>query len=136
MKDHVAILVRDNNKFLFIKRSEHKKTLPNIWAFPSGTKEDNEEVCETAEREAYEELGIKVKVENTLAIRELPELVTRLHFIICSILSGTPFIKELNEISEIEWLTLSQFFDKYDDSRIGHGLIFLRQNPQIWGNYI
>jgi 8-oxo-dGTP diphosphatase len=136
MKDHVAILIRDSDKFLFIKRSERKKALPNIWAFPSGTKEDGESLDETAVREAYEELGVKVKVENILAAKELPELETTLHFVICSVLSGRPFIKELNEISRIEWLTLPQFFSKYNDSEIGHGLIFLRQNPQIWENYL
>ena len=92
MKDHAAILIRNKHKILFIKRSEHKKTLPNIWAFPSGTKEECESIEQTVSREAFEELGVKVVVEKTLATRELPELNVRLHFITCDIIEGTPTI--------------------------------------------
>lgn len=135
MKDHAVIIVRENNKALFIKRAGCKKTLPNIWAFPSGTKEDKESIYETAEREATEELGIQVKAENILTIKELPEFNVRLHFIICNILSGKPVIKASNEIGKIEWFSFKDFFKKYSDSQLGHGLIFLRKNPQIWKNY-
>ena len=135
MKDHAAILIHKDKLFLFIKRSKFKKTLPNIWAFPSGTKESEESIYETAVRESFEELGVKVEAENTIATRELPELNSKLHFITCKIISGEPFIKDANEIQEIEWLTFNQFFKKYSDSEIGHGLIFLRQNPDLWKNY-
>ena len=136
MEDHAAILVRgENNKFLFVRRSKHKKTLPNIWAFPSGTKEVGEEINETVVREAYEELGVQVNAEHTLIIKELPELGVKLHFIVCTISSGKPVIKASDEIEEIKWLTFSQFFENYSDTEIGHGLIFLRKNPQIWKDY-
>jgi len=133
MKDHAALLIQDNDKYLFIRRSERKTTLPNIWSFPSGTREEGEDVYETARREAYEELGIQIKVESTLATKELPEFGVKLHFVICSIVSGEPVIKDYDEIGEIEWLSFTQFFERFTDSEIGHGLIYLRQNPQIWG---
>ena len=136
MKEHAAILVRnENNKFLFIKRSKHKKSLPNIWAFPTGTKEAREDINETVVREAYEELGVQVKTEHTLLTKELPELGVKLQFIVCTITSGKPVIKASDEIEEIKWLTFSQFFENYSDTEIGHGLIFLRKNPQIWKDY-
>ena len=58
-----------------------------------------------------------------------------LHFIVCTLITGTPFIKDQNEIDEMEWLTLPQFFEKYDDTKIGHGLIYLRQHPEVWEEY-
>lgn len=131
----MALLIKKDNKFLFIRRSKYKKSLPNIWAFPSGTKEKGEDIYKTAVREAYEELKIKIKVENILAIKELPEFESRLYFIICNIISGKPVINDYKEISEIQWLTLQEFFKKYKDLEIGHGLIFLRHNPEIWANY-
>lgn len=134
MKDHAAILIMDNEKILFIKRSNCKKTLPNIWAFPSGTKEANESIEQTVSREAYEELGIKVKVEKTLAVRDLPEFNVRLHFITCNIVEGTARIREPLEISQLVWLSFKEFFEKFNDSEIGHGLIFLRQNKYVWEN--
>ncbi len=136
MKDHVALLLKKDNMFLFIKRSKNKKTLPGIWAFPSGTVEIGENIYETAKREADEELGIKIDVHKVLTVKELNEFNVRLHFLICEIISGFPFIKDRNEIEEISWMTFSQFFNKYNYEQIGHGLIFLRENPNIWQEYI
>lgn len=135
MQNHAAIIIKKNNKVLFIRRAECKKTLPNIWAFPSGTKEAKETIYETVKREAVEELGVQVKIENILTTKELPEFNVKLHFIVCSIISGKPVIKNPDEIGEIKWLTFEDFFKKYSDNQIGHGLIFLRKNPQIWKNY-
>ena len=137
MKDHAALVIKhqDNNTFLFIKRSKYKKTLPNIWAFPSGTQNQGEDIYETAKREAYEELGIQIKIEETLLIKELPELGVKLHFLLCLISSGDLIIRDYTEIEELEWLTFTQFFQKYKDSEIGHGLIFLRQNQHLLKKY-
>ena len=135
MRDHVAMLIKDQNKFLFIKRSKRKKTLPNIWAFPSGTKEEDESIEETAKREAFEELDILINPEKVLTIKELPEFGVRLHFLISEISSGIPKIKEVNEIDELEWLSFNEFFNKYTDEEIGHGLIFLRKNPEVWKEF-
>ncbi len=132
MKDHAALMIRKDDKFLFIRRSKNKKTLPNIWAVPSGTKEEEEEIYQTVVREAKEELGIEVQPEKTLTTMELPEFNVRLYFVVCTIFSGTPTIKDYDEIEEIEWLTLSEFFNKYDDSKIGHGLVFLRKNLDLF----
>ena len=132
MKDHAAIIIKDGTKILFIKRSQFKKTLPNIWSFPSGTKEDYETIYQTAERESLEELGIIVKAESLLTIKDLPDFKVKLHFIICSIIDGFPEIKDPSEIQELQWLTFKDFFEKYTDSEIGHGLIFLRQQPNLW----
>ena len=58
LQEHAAIIIANEKKeILFVKRSLKKKTLPGIWAFPSGTKESNEKIEETAIREAMEELG-------------------------------------------------------------------------------
>ncbi len=135
MKDHVALIIRNQNKVLFIRRSKYKKFLPHAWAFPTGTKEPNEDLTETARREAQEELNLEVQIEKKLFTKELPEFNDRLHFIVCHIKSGTPKISEPKEFDQIEWLTFQEFFAKYDDSQIGHGLVYLRKNPQIWESY-
>jgi 8-oxo-dGTP diphosphatase len=134
MKNHVGLIIQDQDKLLFIQRSANKKTLPNIWAFPSGTVEEGETVEQTAVREAREELGVEVMVETILAVTELLEFDVRLHFIIASIKSNQPSIQEPDEIQAICWLTLPEFFAKFTDSQIGHGLIWLRQNPLVWKN--
>jgi len=136
MKDHAVLLLKDEkNRFLFVRRSLTKKTLPGIWAFPSGTQEEGESLDQTIVREAFEELGVQVFPDCTIATKELSEFGVRLHFMVCTLKDGIPFIKDTNEIDEIEWLTLPQFFQKYDDTKIGHGLIFLRQHPEVWEKY-
>lgn len=136
MKDHAAILIKNKeNKFLFVKRSMRKSTLPGIWAFPSGTVEESESVEETAVREALEEVGAKIEIEENIGTKDLGEFGVRLHFFICNIKEGSAKIMDHDEFDEISWMTFKEFFDKFSDSEIGHGLVYLRQNPELWAKY-
>ena len=126
MIDHAAIIIKNKDQILFIKRSKYKKILPNVWSFPSGTQKENETIFQTAEREAREELGVIVKAESLLTKKELPEFNVILHFVVCSILEGIPDIRDHHEISELSWLRSEEFFCKYTDEEIGHGLAHLR----------
>ena len=138
MKDHAAIIIRNsNNEILFIQRSMKKSTLPGAWSFPSGTVEENEHVHTTAVREAKEELDIEVESECTLSTMDLPEFQVRLHFILYNIKpESAPTITEPDEIDQIEWMSFQDFFDKFTDDEIGHGLIWLRKNPHILSQLI
>ncbi len=131
-KDHAVFVLRDGQKVLFVQRSKNKKTLPNIWAFPSGTVEEGEKPEETARREAKEELGVEIEVAGTLATVELQEFPVRLHFIVGTIKSGELEIKQPEEIQVLCWLTFQEFFAEHTDQEIGHGLIWLRQHPEVW----
>ena len=142
MKDHAAIIIRNGkNEILFIQRSMKKSTLPGAWSFPSGTMEENEHIHTTAIREAKEELNIEVESECTLATMDLPEFSVRLHFILCNIKEdqaqeNTPSITEPDEIEKIEWMSFTDFFNKFSDDEIGHGLVWLRKNPHVLSNLI
>lgn len=135
MKDHVAIVLKKDNKILFIQKSKTKKNLPLAWAFPSWTVEPNEDIFKTAEREANEELGVIVKSEEIMWTRELKEFWDKLHFVVCSIVGWEPYIKEPNEIESLAWMTFEEFFEKFDDTQIWHWLIYLRQNKNLWEKY-
>ncbi len=133
MKEHVALIItNDNNETLFIQRSFKKNTLAGAWSFPSGTVEEGEEINATAIREALEELDIEIHPKETIAIKELPEFSVKLLFILCTIKNKEPRINEPDEIEKIEFLKFKDFFDKFTDDNIGHGLIWLRKNPKIW----
>ena len=136
MKNHAVIVLKgEKGKVLFVQRATTKKFLPNAWAFSSGTMEEGESPEETVKREALEELGVEVKVENKMGEVELPEQNARLHFIICKIIKGEPAIKAPEEIQKLEWHTFPEFFAKFKDPQIGHGLIYLRQHPELWQKY-
>jgi len=131
MKDHVAIVIKnEEGRILFIQRALTKKTLPGIWAFPSGTVEENENFLETAEREAFEELNLAVIPHQKFAELDLPEFGARLHFVHCST-TNIPKIKQPEEIAKIEWMTSQDFFNRFSDEEIGHGLIWLRQQRHL-----
>lgn len=130
LENHVALVMKNEDKALFIQRSQNKKILPGAWSFPSGTQESNESIEQTATREALEELGVKIELENSTVETEIKEFGVRLIFIPCKIAEGIPIIKQPEEISEIKWMNFEEFFNKFDDSNIGHGLIWLRKNPE------
>jgi mutator protein MutT len=132
MKNHAAIILHDGNKILFVQRAATKKSLPNIWAFPSGTMEEGETADMTIVREAKEELQVDVVVEKTLATVELPDLNARLHFGMCAMQSEASLIPDPGEIQALRWMTLPEFFNEFTDDQIGHGLIYLRKHPEIW----
>ncbi len=134
MEHHAALVIKHDNKFLFIQRAFTKKTLPGAWSFPSGTVEPKESINETAVREAEEELGIEVEPVSTFAEKELSEFSVFLHFVLCNIKSGKPSIRDSNEIRKIEFMTFSEFFNKFSDEEVGHGLVWLRKNPRIFMN--
>ncbi|MDP2946670.1 MAG: NUDIX hydrolase [Nanoarchaeota archaeon] len=132
MKEHVAMVIKNScNEILFIQRSLKKKTLPGIWAFPSGTVEEGEDFFQTAIREAKEELGIEVNPIKVFAATELNEFSIKLIFILCEITEGSPQILQPEEIEKIEYITFDNFFKKFSDSEIGHGLIWLRKNKGL-----
>jgi len=131
MKHHAAIILRDGNKFLFVQRAAKKKSLPNIWAFPSGTMEENESAEMTAVREAKEELEISVNVEKCLTPVELSQVGAILHLVVCTTDTPTQINFDQEEIQKISWMTFEEFFKIFTDEQIGHGLIYLRKHPEI-----
>lgn len=135
MKNHAAFIIRDGDKLLFVQRAATKKSLPNIWAFPSGTIEEGERAEETAAREAKEELAVDVAVEGVIAVAALEELGARLHFVVCRMTRRTPIVADPGEIQAFRWMTLPDFFAEFSDDEIGHGLIWLRAVPAVWQGY-
>lgn len=127
MKNHAAIVLREGDKFLFVQRAATKKSLPNIWAFPSGTMEEGESAEATVIREAKEELGIDIVVKGSMDTVQLPEFNVVLHFMICESKSSS-ILFDPSEIQAIVWMTFEEFFATHSDDQIGHGLIYLRKN--------
>ncbi len=133
MQNHAAIVIKNkNNEILFIRRALSKKSLPGAWSFPSGTVENNEDINSTTIREVKEELGVDVVIKKIFAVHDLPEFSVRLNFVLCEINSGELSIIDKNEIDKFEWIKFPDFFDRFSDDEIGHGLIWLRKNPKIW----
>ena len=54
----VTSFIKDNDKFLILKRSDQVKTMKGLWAGISGIIERNEEPLTRAKIEIFEELGL------------------------------------------------------------------------------
>jgi len=130
MKEHVVMVLRKEDRFLFVRRALTKTTLPGMWSFPSGTMEENEGAAKTLVREAMEELGVDVNPIKLFAEKSLEEFGVNLLFYLCES-NEEPTIKQREEIDELSWMTFSEFFDKFTDEEIGHGLVWLRGNQNI-----
>ena len=50
-------ILRDNDKFLVVKRNENDELYPGAWEFPGGHLEDGEVLKEGLKRELMEEIG-------------------------------------------------------------------------------
>ena len=57
----VTSFLKDDDKFLILKRSKKVKSMKELWAGISGIIENNEEPLSRAKIEIFEELGIKEK---------------------------------------------------------------------------
>lgn len=62
-----AIIIRNENKEILLQA----RTDRNMWGLPGGCQELGEDLRETAIREAYEETGIKLNIEDLVLINTL-----------------------------------------------------------------
>ena len=56
-----AMIVREDKKFLVIRRRENEIAFPNKWTVPGGKAEDDEKVLEVLKREVKEEAGLEIE---------------------------------------------------------------------------
>lgn len=59
-----AAIIEKDRKYLITQRLKDAKSLPNLWEFPGGKIENNENPKNCLEREILEELGIEIKAKN------------------------------------------------------------------------
>jgi 8-oxo-dGTP diphosphatase len=97
-----AIIENDKNEILCALRSPDM-SLANMWEFPGGKIEKNEDIYTAIEREVKEELGCKIEAkklvhENT---HEYETFIINLLCISCCVIDGTPIP---TEHSKLIWL--------------------------------
>lgn len=103
VKDVVAALIRDGNKFLICRRPP-EKTRGLLWEFVGGKVESGETKEEALKRECFEELSISVRPLDVFDIREheYPDIKIRLTLYNAVIERG---IITLNEHIDARWIT-------------------------------
>jgi len=106
-KDAVVAIIRKEDTFLFVKRSDYIDTAAGYWCPVSGRVEENETQIEALEREVMEEVGLSVKALEKIC--EIPSHNNQftLHFWTIEIISGEASITS-KEATDFRWVTLEQ----------------------------
>ena len=98
-----AIIENDQNEILCALRSP-QMSIPNMWEFPGGKVEENEDIYSALEREIYEELDCKIKTSKEVFndnVHEYETFIINLKSIKCKVVEGTP---TPSEHSKLIWL--------------------------------
>ena len=105
----VKALVVDGENVLVVRRSEKDSQNPSTWELPGGRLEENESPADGLKREAREETGLDVSVQNPLTVSQFasPEgqKVVMIVFLAKKV-SGE--LKPSSEHSQAKWLPLKE----------------------------
>lgn len=95
-------LVKHNGKILIIERANKEPGMS--WAFPGGEVEPGETPDHTAQREVFEETG--VKCQNCRLIHERIHPITKHHilYFACEAVTVETKTNESDEIASVEWV--------------------------------
>jgi 8-oxo-dGTP diphosphatase len=98
-----AIIENEQNEILCALRSP-KMSIPNMWEFPGGKVEVNEDIFTALVREIDEEMDCKIETTNEVFnenIHEYDTFIINLISIKCRVVDGTP---TPSEHSKLIWL--------------------------------
>jgi 8-oxo-dGTP pyrophosphatase MutT (NUDIX family) len=99
-----GVVIEKDGKILLVQ--EGKQSAKGLWNIPGGHLDPHEDIFDAARREASEEAGVKIKLDNFLGVYYIPRetfTVIRLIFI-GHIISGEPKPQE-GEILAVKWVT-------------------------------
>lgn len=105
----VALIGRDRS-YLIAQRKKND-SFGNYWEFPGGKKNPGETFEECAAREALEEVGMRVKVEQKLMEIQRPynRKIIWLNFYLCTPVSGEPRPIDCQKVQWVDVAELSQY---------------------------
>jgi 8-oxo-dGTP diphosphatase len=98
-----AVIENENNEILCALRSP-EMSIPNMWEFPGGKVESNEDIYSALKREIDEELDCKIETTKEIFndnTHEYETFIINLISIKCKVVKGTP---TPSEHSKLIWL--------------------------------
>jgi len=103
----IAAIIKQNNRYLFTKRSETEDTAAGFWAPVCGTVKPGESQEDTVKREVKEEVNLVVTAKSKTGELLTDDHGAILHWWTVVIDSGEASVVT-DELSEIRWVTLDE----------------------------
>lgn len=99
-----VIIINDDGKILLLQNKEDNKWYPNQWIFPGGGSEPGESPEDCAERELYEETGLKILKDSLYHVDTLSREGKKIYIFTCSAFEGTVNMKDVAfEHQDYDW---------------------------------
>jgi 8-oxo-dGTP diphosphatase len=117
----VGVMILKNNKVLLGKRHDDPEKASSelhgegTWTMPGGKLDFQEKLEDAAEREVFEETGIRIDKNKIKIISVTDDIVPDKHFVtvgfLCRDFDGEPRVMEPDEITKWEWFDLDNLPD-------------------------
>ena len=108
-KINVSIVIKQDDKFLIVKRADDEDVFPGYWGIPGGTVEPEDGTLEAAlKRECLEEVGVVVDDFELISNNIVKKVDKAMLYLVYkgSYVDGEP--QPLEETSQVEWLTYAE----------------------------
>lgn len=108
-------IINAEDKILIQKRAPQKKLEPNVWAMTGGSVIKGETELDTIKREAYEELGINLNIDD--AIKELHYRTGNVWvegYIVRQDIDLEKVIMKSDEVSEVKFASFDEIEELYN----------------------
>ncbi len=122
------LILEKEGKVLFALRAKKRESLPDKWSLPSEKIEEGETLEQATTRCAKHELSLSIKdpkIFDEYHFKDSKE--DKILYFMKATYEGEPRISAPEEVVKLERHTLEEFFAKYPDEEIGHGLQYLRK---------
>jgi 8-oxo-dGTP pyrophosphatase MutT (NUDIX family) len=106
--DVVAAIIERQGRFLFGKRSQHKRSAPGYWCPISGRIEPGESQAAAVEREVAEETGLRVRALEKVAECDTHDGSALIHWWLASPLDEAEARLANDEHSELAWCSITE----------------------------
>lgn len=89
MKNAIRLIIEDNEKLVFIKRRKKVNgKISEFYVLPGGMLDDGEDYIEAGVREAYEELNVKIEIDDFFTEEYVEELDKHEKYYFAHVVSG------------------------------------------------
>ncbi|QQR48695.1 NUDIX domain-containing protein [bacterium] len=106
---YAIVIMRKDNKILLLQRNESASFAPNHYSLIGGALEKDESFREAAVREVFEEIGIKIKVDDLKFVHTFQRRKVAHELVVCvfecTTWQGEPYNKELKKHTALAWFS-------------------------------